>query len=53
MPGPLTMLKVIVRPLVALTKPVPGLTFTCAVSVCVPLTSLVAWNGLIWMFAST
>src|SRR5207253_2784550 len=53
LPGPLAMVKLIVVPLGALTKPVPGLTFTCPVRVCVSSIKFVAVAGLIWMLAST
>src|SRR5262249_51197381 len=55
-PGPpLSIVKLICVPSGAGTKPTPSplSTFTCAVNVCVCPTRLVAFDGEIWMFAST
>src|SRR5713226_7052960 len=53
LPGPLTMLKLMVVPAAALTKPVPSLTLTCPVRVWVAPISLKAVSGEIWMLASS
>src|SRR5262249_20383280 len=47
------IVKLIVVPAGALTKPVPSLTLTWPVRVWFVLTSFVACSGEIWMFAST
>src|SRR6266540_264887 len=53
MPGPLTMLKLIVVPAGAFAKPEPSFTFTCPVNEWGVPISFVGVNGEIWMFAST
>ena len=47
------MLKLIVVPAGAFTKPLPGLTFTWPVKTCGSPTAFVSSCGVIWMFAST
>src|SRR5262249_54094078 len=52
-PEPLTIANVIGVPAGASTNPLPGFTFTCAVSTCVVPTGFRAVGGVIWMLAST
>src|SRR5262249_34479214 len=53
LPGPDTIEKPIAVPSCAFTKPVPGFTFTCPVSVWFVPTAFVAVAGVICTFAST